>query len=83
MIVNCFAALIATSLQREDRDESPPLFETVQRMDACPVVGVICVSQISFGAAEGIVDVVDDARTLFGRMFFVNAEDGFIVVRML
>ena len=76
MIVNCFAALIATSLQREDRDS---LSETVQRMEACPVVGVICVSQISFGAAAAAGILVDDAARLIG----LNAEDGFILVRIL
>ena len=48
-------------------------------------MGVICVSQISFGAAAEIVvvvDDVDDAARLFWRIGVVNAEDGFIVMML-
>ncbi len=54
--------------------------EIVQSTSALPV-GVICVSQISLLAAEGVI-VVDAARRLFGRRFVEakKAEDGFVMM---
>lgn len=53
--------------------------EIVQSTSALPV-GVICVSQISLLAAEGVI-VVDAARRLFGRRFVeAKAEDGFVMM---
>jgi len=54
----------------------------VQSTSAVPV-DVICVSHISFAAAEVVVVVVEAAARLFWRMFFeANADEVFIMMML-